>query len=639
MSPGPHATSFSVFATRVVGEYEVAGTLTISTALVVFRPDPTRTDPVVTFPLADISELRRDRALHEVHCLVGPRKLRLRLLPALVERTWEQLLRKCTNAKQREVGTATTAFECGGHVDYELNVVLTVSGELVLSWDGLSFKPGGDARILGRKPFHIPLADLQPVERADGNRRILYRTADKLMVFRGPGAQRTWLALQVVRDIAAQGTNAIPILADVSITNGIVVYEGVFGVGAHGFGFGGLPRIAGPIPSFWSDILTFQGAEPRGGATELVLSDRRLDLLGQGAATVIVALAERWLEVAPSARRPDGSWAAQSVLHRDGALLTGVLEVTFDGLVHRSVVGVRTVVATRGSAARVQVDEHDPHLLKIVSDEVETRVHVRYAAAEARTLGQIFGSMAWGHPEEGYEPVTLGEQEMAMLQGSCAYVRLVLADETVGRQSDTLLTPEPQQVRATLQCPTPPPAVPFACMLEVVNKTGRFLVPGTVLQAQAVVAKGSAGRGVPRYQIVFRFGGHVRAANRRSYFRLTVNEMLAHLDLVAPDGTSARVREAKLANVSRRGCALLVPSPWPLGTVATLDVPMADESRRVLNAQVVQCVQVDKLTWRLGAAYVQVVPDAEGHVLGSHEGAELYNDRELAFLRNRKREG
>ena len=639
MSSGPHATSFSIFATRVVGGYEVAGTLTISASLLVFRPDPTRTDPVVTFPLADITELRRDRALNEVHCLVGPRKLRLRLLPALVERAWEQLLHKCTNAKHREVGTATTAFECGGHVDYELNVVLTVSGELTLSWDGLSFKPGGDARILGRKPFQIPLADLTSVERTDGNRRVIFRTADKSMVFRGAGAQRTWLAFQLVRDIATYAANAIPVLADLSVTSGIVVYDGVFGVGAHGFGFGGLPRIAGPTPSFWADILTFQGAEPRAGATELVLSDRRLDLQGQGAAAVIVALAERWLEVAPSAQRADGSWAAQAVLHRDGALLTGVLEVSFDGLVHRSVGGLRTVVATRGSAARVQVDDHDSRLLKIVSDEVETRVHVRYAAAEARTLGQIFGSMAWGHPEEGYGVVTLSEQEMALLQGSCAYVRLVLADETVGRQSDTLLTPEPQQVRATLQCPSPPPAVPFACMLEVVNKTGRFLVPGTVLQAQPVVAKGSAGKAVPRYQIVFRFGGHVRAANRRAYFRLTVNEMLSQLDLVAPDGTSARLREAKLANVSRRGCALLVPSPWPLGTIVTLDVPMSDETRRTLNCQVMQCVQVDKATWRLGTAYVQVVPDTEGHVMGSHEGAELYNDRELAFLRNRKREG
>jgi hypothetical protein len=68
-------------------------------------------------------------------------------------------------------------------------------------------------------------------------------------------------------------------------------------------------------------------------------------------------------------------------------------------------------------------------------------------------------------------------------------------------------------------------------------------------------------------------------------------------------------------------------------------VPMSDETRRTLNCQVMQCVQVDKATWRLGTAYVQVVPDSEGHVLGSHEGAELYNDRELAFLRNRKREG
>ncbi len=639
MSPGPHASSFSVFATRIVGEYEVAGTLTVSSALLVFRPDPTRTDPVVTFPLADITELRRDRALNEVHCLVGPRKLRLRLLPALVERTWEQLLHKCTNAKHREVGTATTAFECGGHVDYELNVVLTVSGELSLSWEGLSFKPGGDARILGRKPFQIPLEEIASVERTDGNRRVIFRTADKSMVFRGPGAQRTWVALQVVRDITAHATNTIPVLADVSITSALVVYEGVFGVGARGFGFGGLPRLAGPTPSFWADILTFQGAEPRGGATELVLSDRRIDLQGQGAASVLVALSERWLEVAPAANRADGSWAAQAVLHRDGALLTGVLEVSFDGLIHRSVGGVRTVVATRGSAARVEVDEHDTRLLKIISDEVETRVHVRFAAAEARTLGQIFGSMAWGHPEEGYGAIVLDEQEMAMIQGSCAYVRLVLADETVGRQSDTLLTPEPEQVRATLQCANPPPAVPFACMLEVVNKTGRFLVPGTVMQAQPVVGKGGAGKGVPRYQIVFRFGGHVRAANRRAYFRLTVNETLPHLDLVAPDGTSARVRDAKLANVSRRGCALLVPSPWPLGTVASLDLAMSDETRRVLHAQVVQCVQVDKATWRLGTAYVQMVPDAESHVMGSHEGAELYNDRELAFLRNRKRDG
>jgi hypothetical protein len=448
-----------------------------------------------------------------------------------------------------------------------------------------------------------------------------------------------WLALQVVRDIAAQGTNAIPLLADVSVTSGLVVHEGVFGVGARGFGFGGLPRLAGPTPSFWADILTFQGVEPRGGATELVLADRRLELQGQGAATVVVGLADRWIEAAPAVQRADGSWAAQAVLLRDGALLTGVLEISFDGLIHRSVSGVRSIVATRGSAARVQVDDNDSRLLKIVSDEVETRVHVRYAAAEARALTQIFGSMAWGHPEEGYSPVTLAEQEVAQLSGPCAYVRLVLADETVGRQSDTLLTPEAQQVRATLQCAATPPAVPFACMLEVVNKAGRFLVPGTVIVAQPVVAKGSAAKGAPRYQIVFRFGGHVRAANRRSFFRLTVNESLPHLDLVTPDGTAARVRDAKLSNVSRRGCALLVPSPWPLGTVATLDVGMSDESRRVLHAQVVQCVQVDKATWRLGAAYIQLSPDVEGHVLGSHEGAEVYNDRELTFLRNRKREG
>lgn len=625
-SAAPHA-NFSAFSKRVVGELEVPGTVQVGESVLIFRPEPSRPEPVVTFMLGDLTEVRRDRAQSEIQCLVGPRKLRLRMLPVLADRLWDLLQQRCMHARVKEIGSSTNVH-VGGHVDYELNAVLTVSGEVVVTWEGMAFKPGGDARFLGRKEFQVALAEIEAVERSDGNRRVILRTKDKAHVFRGAGAQRAWIALQVIRDVVTSGQAMGPVLVDVSLDSA-GGNEGVFGIGARGFGFGGSPRLAGAAPSFWTEFSTFQAIEPSADGAEIVLTDRRVSISGEEASRVVLVLPERWLVTAPPAHRADGAWTTNAVLHRDGALIAGVLEMAPDGLLHVALSGERSVLATRGSPARAEFDEGDAHLMRISSDGVETRVHVRHAPSEVRVLQGIFASTAWGHPEDGYVPVALDERELDLLSGPTAYIRLSLADATLARQPDVLLTPEAEQVRATIGFASEPPMVPFACMLEVVNKRGRFLVPGTVTHAQPAAAKSRADRGQPRYQVVFRFGGTVRSANRRAFFRLPVNEALPTIELMSPEGQIARPGDVRLVNVSRSGCGLLLTVPWPVGTTVTFTTVFEETMEITLTARVVQVVQIDRTSWRAGMFYL---PESE------EDGAKLYNDRELVFLRRRRRD-
>ena len=74
---------------------------------------------------------------------------------------------------------------------------------------------------------------------------------------------------------------------------------------------------------------------------------------------------------------------------------------------------------------------------------------------------------------------------------------------------------------------------------------------------------------------------------------------------------------------------MLSAAAIPVETMLSLTVMLDGEVPLTLSARVVQCSQVDRTSWRLGAVWLAGEDDL---------GARLYNDRELAFLRRRRRE-
>lgn len=640
MSVPDHASStFSAFCSRHAGDYVAPGTVQVNASVLLFRPDPALPDPVVTFLLAEVTTIRRDRTQAEVQIVVGKRKLRLRLLPALADRLWTVLQQRCRQATSHEIGALAEAIDVSGPVALELNAVLTVSGTVTVTSSGMTYEPGGDARLLGQKTFTFPIAEIESVERADLNRRVIVRTRahpdagggagakGRSVVLRGAGAQRAWIALHVLLDVLAAGGTMAPVLRSASV-DGLLEQPGLIGIGARGFGFGGDPRLGAAGPSFWADLAYFQSLRPSDQGLEVVCAERRLTVHGDAADAMVKYIPERWLNAMGPVERPDGRWMVRSVLHHDGALEAGVLALDVDALRFHAVSGRRFVLATRGVPAKVSVDDADVRMVRIEADGVETRLTMLNAMTQARSLGGVFGSTAWSSPEEGLQPHPLDVEDQERITGLSAYARLVFHDSTIATAPDAMLAPEPEQVRLTMGFPRSPPAVPFPCLLEVVNGKGRFLAPGTVVTAQPTGARSSRTNEV-RVAVVFRFGGAVRLANRRGFFRLPLRESLPSIEGVTPDGAPVLLDGATMVNVSRSGCGMLTAAAIPVDTMLTMTVMLDGEVPLTLSARVVQCSQVDRMTWRLGAVWLA----------GEDEpGARLYNDRELAFLRRRRRE-
>lgn len=190
----------------------------------------------------------------------------------------------------------------GGPAELEVNAVLTTSGHLTLRAGQIAYEPGLDARLLGRGPLVIPVADVTAVSCRDGHRRVVLRVGEQEFVLRGVGAQRVWMALTVLRDERPGAPHQAPLVFEEE-PGGDDDRNGLYGIGARGYGYAGrLP--VGIVISYWEELSTLRSIRSEGGLVVRGAEERSIH--GAGAATFVAALIDRWLEVPPRTRAATG---------------------------------------------------------------------------------------------------------------------------------------------------------------------------------------------------------------------------------------------------------------------------------------------------------------------------------------------
>jgi len=510
----------------------------------------------------------------------------------------------------------------GGPAELEINAVLTTSGHVTLDEAAVTYVPGLDARLLGRGTLVLPLADLRAMSLRDGHRRVVLEVGGQEFVLRGVGAQRVWVGLMALRDQRPGDAHRPPMVFEEEAASGDEL-NGLHGLGANGYGYASrLP--VGLVVSYWEELGALRSirTEPE----LLVRGAEERAVRGVGAASFVSALIDRWLEASVANERPEG-WRSPAAWITDGEVFLGAITIEADGVVFAPVEGESRVLVARGgrSVARLRVeDEREFHL---EGDSSTHRLRAPDAAAVVASLTGLFTSGAWRVGAPVLHHQALPDDQVTLLYGACSSGSLTHQGVVVATMGRQLLKPNAYEVELDVlaDAATLPP-VPFPCDLQVANARGLFGVRGVAasFSPRAPAPGDDPSRG-QRLTALVRFRGEVLPTNRRAYFRLGVEESVRRVELVVGARGRVLTRTASLANVSRRGCRLVVPAGPDLDSTCVLHVE-CDEHLSALSGRVIWASQVGRESWQLGLEY-----GPESHELG----ARVFQERQTTFLRKR----
>ena len=510
----------------------------------------------------------------------------------------------------------------GGPAELELNAVLTTSGRVTLDAGEITYKPGLDARLIGRGPLVIPVADVTAVSRRNGHRRVVLHVGEQEFVLRGVGAQRLWVALTVLRDERPGALRQAPLVFEEE-PGGDDDRNGLYGIGARGYGYAGrLP--VGIVMSYWEDLSALRSIRSEG--ERVVRGAEVRSIHGAGAATFVAALIDRWLEVPPPDATGDG-WQPRVVWHDEGEALLGSLTLDASGVVFTPVEGAARVLAARGRRSVARVRPADERGLDLEDDRRTYRLRALDAAALVTSLTAVFVSAGWRTVASTLAHRALSDEQITLLYGPCSSATLTHQGVPVAHAGRQLLKPNAYEVELeVLADPDALPPVPFPCDLQVANARGLYVVHG--IAAAFTPRPCSAGvdptHGTALLALV-RFRAEVVATNRRDFFRLAVDVALHRVELMVGGAQLVLTQGVHMVNVSRRGCRLALPVAPDLDSPCILMVGSDDHPTEV-SGRVVNLSVVDHLTWQVGIAYIS----------DSYEpGSRVFQERQTAFLRNR----
>jgi len=509
-----------------------------------------------------------------------------------------------------------------GPVEFEVNAVLSTSGSLSVGESSIAYEPGADARLLGRAPLMIPVAEVRSVTRCDGNRRLVISTGSEEYVFRGVGAQRAWVALTVRFDRAA-GFPLPPMLFEEDPTHTDEVH-GLYGFGARGFGYSGRLAI-GLVVSFWDRLDALRSIRTVNGRVH-VLATEEWPLTGRGAATFARALVGRWLE-SVAGDLPTDAWRTHAAWQGDHEVTFGALEIRPEGLVFVGADSAVTLLAARGVLVAARVDEADAGLLRLDADGEARWFRVLDCASTAAAITSAVVSSNWHGPGDGFGHQAIPDDQLSLLQGVFTSVTLSHDGVVVASAGRTLLRPNAYEVEVELEAQParPMPAtLPFRCELQVAGSRGRYAVQGIVA---LVTPRQAAQSGASRVALLMRFRGEVYPINRREFFRLGVTGEVRRFEITVDTRRRNLTRDLRFVNVSSGGCRIAAAVEPPVGAPCVVDVECAQKVVSV-NGVVVNVSAASGARWEIGIAY-----DRDSLPWG----AKIYQERQTEFLRRRQR--
>lgn len=513
-----------------------------------------------------------------------------------------------------------------GPVEFEVNAVLSTSGTLSVSGSSIAYEPGADARLLGRAPLLIPMAEVRGVTRCDGNRRLVISTGSEEYVFRGVGAQRAWVALTVISDRAA-GFPLPPMLFEEDPAHADEVH-GLYGFGARGFGYSGRLAI-GLVVSFWDRLDALRSIRTVNGHP-VVLGTEEWPLTGRGAQTFARALVGRWLESVAGELAAD-AWRTHAAWQRDGEVTFGALAIRPEGLAFEGADAAVTLLAARGALVAARVDEADASLLRIDADGEARWFRVLDCASTAAAVTSAVVSSNWHGPGDGFGHQAISDDQLSLLQGVFTSVTLSHDGVVVASAGRTLLRPNAYEVEVELELQPArplPTTLPFRCELQVAGSRGRYAVQGIVaLVTPRRAAPTDAPAGVARASLLMRFRGEVYPINRREFFRLGDVGDVRRLEITVDTRRRNLTRDLRFVNVSSGGCRIAAGVEPPVGAPCVVDVECARKLVSVTGV-VVNVSAVAGARWEIGIAY-----DRDSRPCG----ARIYQDKQTEFLRRRQR--
>ncbi|MDO9021136.1 MAG: PilZ domain-containing protein [Deltaproteobacteria bacterium] len=510
----------------------------------------------------------------------------------------------------------------GGPAELEVNAVLTTSGHVTLAGGHITYEPGLDARLLGRGPLVIAVAEVTAVSCRDGHRRVVLHLGAQELVLRGVGAQRVWVALTVLRDERPGAMRQAPLLFEEE-PGGHDDRNGLYGIGAQGYGYAGrLP--VGLVISFWEELSALRSIRAEG---ELVVRGAEArSIHGAGAATFVAALIDRWLEVAATGAIDDG-WQPRVAWYDEGEVLLGALTIDAEGVVFTPVEGAARVLAARGGRSVARVRPADGRGLDLEDERRSYHLRTLDAAGLVASLTSVFVSAGWRAGASALAHRALPDEQITLLYGLCSSATITHQAVPVAHAGRQLLKPNAYEVELdVIADPAALPLAPFPCDLQVANPRGLYSVQGVAASFTARPRRAGVDptQGAALVALV-RFRAEVVATNRRDYFRLAVDVVLHRVELVVGGAQMAITRGARMVNVSRRGCRVALPVAPDPGTPCTLVVGF-DEHPTAVSGRIVNVSVVDAFTWHVGIAYT-----AESY----EPGARVFQERQTAFLRKR----
>ncbi len=513
----------------------------------------------------------------------------------------------------------------GGPAELDVNAVLTASGHLSLEGTVLHFRPGRDARLLGRKPLQVALAEVTGIQRRDGTQRVVISAGDQEHVFRGVGAQRVWLALTAARDVTASGLDfAAHVFEEENVQGDAASSKanGLFGIGARGYGYASRPAWGRPV-SYW-DPLESLASIHRYETGVVVRGAEDRTITTACAQTFAEALTERWLEAAPDVE-PRDRWRVRAGRLGESQIEFGVLALSPDGLAFTPVGAEADVLVHRGGLAIVKAAAEPASILEVGTDDGTHRFRLVGAATNAETLAAVFGSDDWRARSGQVARTVLAPEQVSRIYGPCASVVMHHGDAVVGRARRLLLRPTASQVELVMAAgEADPPPVPFPCRLSIAGVRGRFAVPGAVVRLQAL-AGDARERGW--FNAVVRFRGDVVEINEREHYRLPVDLPAMAIELVGGNSRRRYTEFVRVVDVSVRGCRVSVPAAPDTGSVLGVDVDLRG-SPLTLGARVVHVTATKEGLFVVGAAWVEASAD---------RGARYFKECQTEQLRTRQR--
>jgi hypothetical protein len=504
----------------------------------------------------------------------------------------------------------------GGVVHLELSEILTVGGECYVDAAHVWFEPGFDARLLGCHAVDAPIHDIRGVHRISGGRRVCIQIGDRQLVLRGPSAQRIWVALCTLRDVAQSVHSVEPLFFR---DEGRGDHGGLFAVGASGFGYGGPHSALGlDDQSFWESVRELCFIRPEVDMVTLGCRARshRIHFGRDGSA--MSALRDRWLERSAEPYAQDDCFRVDAIMSRDGDMRFGSLGVEKRGVIYTPLVGAPVLLAARSSKVHVSVEEGTSNVLRVVVEEELHRVYVPHAAECAALLDGIFHYPSWTLPDDYVEEHTLSEDEFEEMVGVAAYSNLLYRGDVVAYAAGPVLDLQGSRVHLSMNATEPERTPPFPATLEVGNTRGRFMINTLVTSVQAGKA------------FSLKFTGRVRQRNRRDFFRLPVKACLQSVSFVGEGKSQTCAVDIWLVDLSRSGCGLLMPAPPDLGSLCRLEVLTDDDLVVRLEARVMFVSPAAGKKYRVGVRYT---PDFAKSAIA------LFGQRERAALKKRREAG